>query len=124
VAAACNGKVTVSEDEIGADVFYVNDSYRPFSGKCSVVFRNTGQVKEQFSFRKGLLHGEALTWYKNGQLRRKGSYYKGQISGKWEFWDEQGNKIMEAYYSHDNLSGSYVELYANTNDQVINTDHR
>jgi antitoxin component YwqK of YwqJK toxin-antitoxin module len=113
LAIACKGKVTVTEDEIGADVFYSQGSYKPYSGKCVVVFNNTTVVKEQFTFRNGKLHGESLAWYKNGQMRRKGYYYKGQISGKWEFWNEAGNKTTEAHYKKDVLNGSYIALYTN-----------
>lgn len=112
-AFACKGEITVTEDEIGADVFYTKNSYEPYTGKCIVVFNNSSVIKEQFSFRNGLLHGESLTWYRNGQLRRKGYYIKGQISGKWEFWDEQGNKTAEAHYKADVLDGSYIVLYGN-----------
>ena len=114
VAFACNkSAVTVSEDEIGADVFYVRDSYKPYTGKCLVLFNNSDIVKEQFTFRKGLLNGETLVWYKNGQIHRKGSYSRGQISGKWIFWDEEGNKYIEASYRHDSLHGSYTMLFDN-----------
>ncbi len=113
LTTACSGKITVSEDEIGADVFYVKDSYKPFTGKCIVVYRGTDLVKEEFTFRNGVLHGQALTWYKNGQLRRKGCYQKGQISGKWEFFNEQGQKTLEANYRQDNLNGIYISLYHN-----------
>ena len=101
VAVACKGKVTITEDEIGYEVFYVHDSYKPFSGKCIVVFRNTRLVKEQFTYRNGVLHGEALAWYKNGQMRRRGYYSKGEISGNWEFWDENGHRTIEAYNKED-----------------------
>ena len=78
-----------------------------------VLYNNSDVVKEQFTFKKGLMNGEASAWYKNGQIRRKGFYCKGQISGKWTFWDEQGNKYLEANYRHDSLNGSYITLYAN-----------
>jgi antitoxin component YwqK of YwqJK toxin-antitoxin module len=110
---ACSDSVIVTEDEIGAEVFYEKDSYQPFTGRCIVVYRNTDIVKEEFTFKKGLLHGEALTWYKNGQIRRKGFYQKGQISGKWEFWEENGQKTIEANYTDDILNGSYIALYSN-----------
>jgi antitoxin component YwqK of YwqJK toxin-antitoxin module len=112
-AVACKGKVTITEDEIGSAVFYVHNSYKPFSGECTIFFRNTSLVKEQFTFKNGVLHGEALAWYKNGQMHRRGYYNKGQISGKWEFWDENGRKAIEAYYKEDILSGSYMALYNN-----------
>jgi antitoxin component YwqK of YwqJK toxin-antitoxin module len=113
LSVACTGNITVSEDDIGADVFYEEGSYKPYTGKCTVLYNRTDIVKEQFTFRNGLLQGEALAWYKNGQLRRKGYYCKGQISGKWIFWDELGHKLIEANYKDDFLDGSYLALYSN-----------
>jgi antitoxin component YwqK of YwqJK toxin-antitoxin module len=94
-------------------VFYEKESYKPYSGICTVKFNQSDLIKEQFTFKNGLLHGESLAWYKNGQLRRKGYYCKGQISGKWTFWDEAGNPMVEANYKKDNLDGSYTSLYSN-----------
>jgi antitoxin component YwqK of YwqJK toxin-antitoxin module len=110
---ACNSEVTITEDEIGAGVFYAKDSYSAYSGSCFVVFNNTNQVKAKFTYKNGVLHGESLAWYKSGQIRRRGYYCKGLISGKWEFWDEAGNKTIEANYESDNLNGPYISLYAN-----------
>jgi antitoxin component YwqK of YwqJK toxin-antitoxin module len=110
---ACRSNITVTEDEIGADIFYEKDSYKPFSGKCTVLYNNTQIVKTQFTFRNGRLNGETITWYKNGQIRRKGNYCKGMISGRWIFFDEQGNRTIEANYKKDDLNGTYVALYTN-----------
>jgi antitoxin component YwqK of YwqJK toxin-antitoxin module len=110
---ACSGKVVITESEIKPDVFYANDSYKPFTGKCYVVFSDTNLIKEQFTYYRGQLHGEALSYHKNGQLRRKGYFLYGQLSGKWELWDEKGNKIMEAGYLNDSLNGAYITLYEN-----------
>lgn len=113
VATACSGKVTITEAEIKSDIFYTDGSTKPFTGKCMVVFSGTSQIKEEFTYKNGILHGKATTWYKNGQIRRRGSYNMGQISGKWEFWDEKGHKTVEACYKNDSLNGIYVSLYAN-----------
>jgi antitoxin component YwqK of YwqJK toxin-antitoxin module len=113
LSIACRSNTTVTEDEISADIFYAKGSYKPFSGKCTVLYNNTNIVKTQFTFRDGLLNGEAITWYKNGQIRRKGNYSKGLISGRWTFFDERGNKIIEANYKNDSLNGSYTVLFSN-----------
>jgi|SRR3990172_9816563 len=105
-AVACSGKVTITEAEIKPDIFYTSEAYRPFSGRCIIVFSKTGRIKDQFTYKNGKLSGEAFTYYKNGQLRRKGYYLDGKLSGKWEFWDEKGNKIMEASYQNDVLNGA------------------
>jgi len=113
LSLACQSNITVTEDEIGADIFYEKDSYKPFSGKCIVLYNNTQIIKTQFTFRNGRLNGETITWYKNGQIRRKGNYCKGLISGRWAFFDEQGNRIIEANYKKNDLNGTYVALYTN-----------
>jgi antitoxin component YwqK of YwqJK toxin-antitoxin module len=113
VTFACSGSVTITEDEIRPDIFYTDMSSRPFTGKCRVVFGDTGLVKEEFIYKQGILHGESKAWYKNGKMRRKGYYSQGRISGKWEFWDIRGNKTVEANYKNDTLNGSYMLLYSN-----------
>jgi antitoxin component YwqK of YwqJK toxin-antitoxin module len=113
VTVACSGKVTITEAEIKSDIFYTDRNSRPFTGKCIVVFSDTSLIKDEFTYKHGILHGKATAWYKNGQMRRSGSYYKGLISGKWEFWDEKGNKTVEANYKDDVLNGSFVLLYSN-----------
>jgi antitoxin component YwqK of YwqJK toxin-antitoxin module len=110
---ACGNNITVTEDEIGADIFYEKGSYKPFSGKCTVLYNNSHIAKAQFTIRDGRLNGEAVTWYKNGQVRRKGNYCNGMISGPWIFFDVQGNRIIEANYKDDNLNGLYTHLYTN-----------
>lgn len=111
VATACAGKVTITEAEIKSDIFYTERSTRPFTGRCIVVFCDTSLVKEEFTYKNGILNGKATAWYKNGQIRRRGCYDMGMISGKWEFWDEQGHKTVEANYKDDMLDGLYVSLH-------------
>jgi len=110
---ACTGKVTITEADIKPDMFYAEGSSTPFTGRCLVIFTETGVVKDEFTYKRGVLHGKATSWYKNGNKRRQGFYKKGQISGKWIFWDEKGNKTMEANYENDSLNGLFISLYAN-----------
>jgi antitoxin component YwqK of YwqJK toxin-antitoxin module len=105
--------VTVTEDELTADIMYVKGTYKLFTGKCKVVFNNSAIIKEQFNFRNGILDGESIAWYRNGNLRRKGCYHNGHIAGKWIFWDENGHKTVEASYHLDSLTGPYISLYPN-----------
>jgi antitoxin component YwqK of YwqJK toxin-antitoxin module len=107
---ACSGKVRITEDEIMPDIFYAEGSYKPFTGECTVVSRNSKLVLEQFSYKNGVLHGKALVWYKNGKLKRKGFYYNGKLSGAWEFWDEKGNKTLEVNFENDALNGQFISL--------------
>ena len=100
---ACSNKVVITEAEISTDIFYVDGSYGPFTGKCSVVARRGSQVLEEFTYKGGRLHGKAQIWYSNGKMKRKGSYQNGKLSGKWEYWDQYGNILCETTYHDDEL---------------------
>jgi len=102
---SCTRKIIITESGIKPDIFYKDGDYKPFTGKCIVAFSDTSLVMEEFTYKHGRLHGEAVSWYKNGKMRRKGYYEQGMISGKWEFWDASGNKIREAAYSNDQPAG-------------------
>lgn len=110
---ACNSHVVVTEDEISSDILYVRDSYKPYTGKCTVLYFGSNQVKSEYTFENGILSGPATTWHLNGKLKMKGSYKDGQLSGSWVFYDEQGRKIMEAGYKANELDGAYTSLYNN-----------
>jgi antitoxin component YwqK of YwqJK toxin-antitoxin module len=100
---ACSGRVVVKETEISPDIFYADGSNGPFTGKCSVVAGNGSQVLEEFTYRKGRLHGEAQIWYSNGKMKRRGSFQNGKLSGKWQYWDQSGNMLCETTYREDEL---------------------
>ena len=100
---ACSQKVIITEAEINPDIFYAEDSYGPFTGKCSVVSREGANVLEEFTYKGGRLTGETRVWYGNGRLKRKGSFHNGKLSGKWEYWDQDGKMLYEKTYHEDEL---------------------
>lgn len=110
---ACNSNVVVTEDEVSTDILYTRDSYKPYTGKCTVLYFGSNQVKSEYTFENGMLNGPAITWHLNGKLKKKGSYKNGQLSGTWFFYDEQGRKIMAAEYKANELDGAYSALYEN-----------
>ena len=100
---ACANKVIITEEEINPDIFYVDGSYSPFTGKCSVVASEGSQVLEEFTYKEGRLNGETQIWYRSGKMKRRGSFDNGKLSGKWEYWDQNGNMLYEATYHDDEL---------------------
>jgi antitoxin component YwqK of YwqJK toxin-antitoxin module len=110
---SCGKEVIITEDEIKPDLFYLHNDIDPFTGTCKVVFNDTGLMKEKFQFRKGILEGEAVAYYRDGNLRWKGYYKNGCCSGLWEYWDQDGNKTIEANYDNDTLTGPFVLWYSN-----------
>jgi len=108
---SCTRKVIITEAGLKPDIFYKEGDYRPFTGKCLVLFSDKSLVKDEFTYRHGRLHGVAISWYRNGRIRRKGYYEQGMISGNWEFWDASGNKIMEAAYLNDHMTLYYPAMH-------------
>jgi antitoxin component YwqK of YwqJK toxin-antitoxin module len=113
VLMSCSKEVIITEEEIKPDLFYSSNDINPFTGTCKVVFNDTNLLKEKFQFRKGILEGEAIAYYRDGKVHWKGHYKNGCCTGKWEYWDLNGNKIIEANYNHDTLTGPYFSWYSN-----------
>ena len=108
---SCSEEIVITETEICSDLFYTPDNRSPFSGRCKVIYSNTGLVKEVLTYRKGRLDGDANYYYMNGNLKWKGLFKDGFISGKWEYWDEAGSLIYVVNYADDTLDGEFVSYY-------------
>lgn len=113
VFISCKNKIVITEDELKPDVFYAEQGLKPYSGKCIIYYTHTDLIKEEFRFKKGRLHGESYSYYRNGNIMWKGSYRDGLMSGKWQKWDDTGNLIMEYHYVKDSLDGPYITMYPN-----------
>lgn len=108
---SCSEEIVITEAEISSDLFYTPDNLSPFSGRCKIVYSNTGLVKEVLTYRKGRLNGDANYYYMNGNLKWKGLYKDGFISGKWKYWDEEGILVYIVNYEDDSLDGKFVSYY-------------
>jgi len=108
---SCTKEIVITEAEISSDLFYTEDNLIPFSGKCKVVYSNTGLIKEILTYRKGRLDGDALFYYQNGNIKWKGSYKDGSISGTWEYRDENGKLMYLVNYKQDTLDGEFVSYH-------------
>jgi antitoxin component YwqK of YwqJK toxin-antitoxin module len=103
--------VVVNENDLPEDIFYLPEEIRPYTGQCIIYFPGTEVVKEQFTFKKGMLHGTTISYYQCGDLKIKGEYKDGRLYGKWESWYEGGKKKYEVNYVNDTLSGNYMQWY-------------
>ncbi len=104
-------KIIISEDQLPDDIFYLKDEIKPYTGKCFVYFINTTTVKEELTFKDGLLNGPRISYYKDGKIKRSGNYSNGNLDGKWKGFDEKGNMIFEVQYKNDSLIGKYFSWY-------------
>jgi antitoxin component YwqK of YwqJK toxin-antitoxin module len=105
-------KVVLTEDQVPENTFYLPEDMHPYTGHCIIYYAGTENIKEQLTFRKGVLNGTMNTYYPSGELKIKGQYKDGKLYGKWESWYEGGQKKYEVNYVNDTLNGSYVQWYA------------
>lgn len=97
--------ITISENDLKDDIFYLKDQVKPFTGKCLVYYTGIHQIKESLTFKNGILNGEMISYYKCGSIKRKGYYKDGHLNGCWQCWDEKGQKIYKVNYKNDSLDG-------------------
>ena len=90
ISSCTKQTVSIYEKDIPEDIFYLKDHIRPFSGNCLIYYTGTKKIKESLNFKRGILNGEAISYYRCGTIKRKGYYRNGCLSGRWQSWDEKG----------------------------------
>lgn len=110
---SCSQKnVVLTEDKIPEDIFYLENDLKPFTGTCTIYYRNTDAIKEIMNFKNGILNGSHVSYYKNGKIKRSGIYRNGNLNGKWTGYDPEGKKIYEVEYKNDTLIGRFISWYS------------
>ena len=103
--------ITLTEEELPEDVFYLDNKITPFSGKCLIYFTESEVIKEELHFKNGIQDGPHISYYKSGEIKRKGTYKDGLMNGTWTMFSETGNKLYEVNYQKDTLTGNYKSWY-------------
>lgn len=88
--SGCSKEITLAEDQIPDEIFYLKDQAAPFTGKCIINYSNSSQVHYIFHYRKGILNGAFQSFYKDGKLRDNGNYVDGELEGKFIRYAEDG----------------------------------
>jgi antitoxin component YwqK of YwqJK toxin-antitoxin module len=104
--------VVLNEKQLPEEIFYLPDQIRPYTGKCLIYYSGTNIIKEEMTFKDGILDGPMVSYYKDGSIKRKGEYRNSQFHGKWEYWCIEKKKIYEVNYSNDMLCGEYISWYS------------
>jgi len=118
----------------GDDLYYAVNEENPYSGKVVELYESGqkknegtfkngklhgltttwdshGQKKSEVSFQNGVQSGPYRTWYDNGQQEKEGAYKDGKEDGKWVFWYDNGQKQRECNYQDGVLDGRWVSWY-------------
>ncbi len=114
--SSCNNKkVTITEEDLNPDIFYLKGEIEPFTGTCYIAFRNSEKIMHKFTYRNGRLQGKAVNYYENGEIKSQGYYSDNKMVDKWEFCNEQGNKIYTVNFQNDSMNGEFISYYLNGN---------
>ena len=111
-SSCCHSRVVITDEDLPEEVFYRSDRVKPYSGECVIYYSDTKIIKEEMTFRNGILHGPMTSYYMNGTIRRQGAFFNGKMEGKWESWYRDGKKQYTVNYSCDSLNGEYFEWYS------------
>ena len=101
-------------------VKYQQDSQKPYSGK---VFRlyDTGENKNEGSYKNGKQDGLFTSWYENGQKSSERTYKDGELDGKLILWYEDGQKKKEGTYKYGEIDGKWTFWDMNGQKEGENT---
>jgi len=124
IIISCSKEITSDKLVVRSDLVYEINKDKPFDGVSKEFFYN-GQLKEEYSYKKGKLHGDHKEYYSNGQLKESGLYNENKRVGLNEMYYENGqiqtkttfnqdgkyNGLLETFFSNGRLefSGEYVE---------------
>ena len=82
-----------------------------------------GMQKEDYNFRKGLMHGPFQHWYENGQLEKFGNNRDGKPDGPFSMWYKNGERWIEQSYKNG-LRDGYSTFFMENGDVRKRTAHR
>ena len=109
ILTSCSNEETITKDQlqIRQGLFYKVNDQKPFTGFITSSYSNS-QVKEYFSVKNGLYHGEYSTYSENGQLNSQGNFTNG--NGEVIHYD-QDNTARKINYYFENEIDPYEVIY-------------
>jgi len=93
------------DNEHKVTIEFLNDS--AFSAKVREYYKN-GNIRWEYDYRNGKLHGKYIRWYENGNKQWEYDYQNGKLHGKYIRWYENGNKQWEYDYRNGKRHGKYI----------------
>ncbi len=87
---SCTKEVTLTDETLPDEVFYLEGKSTPYTGKCIVYYKNTKNVHYTFTFEKGILNGDFKSYFRNGKVEYSGNYYDGELAGEFTKYSENG----------------------------------
>lgn len=115
-----DGQLKIEATIIGgtADLSVESQKNWLFDGLSS-AWDEKGNLIAKIPYEKGVLHGEALYYYKDLSLKKSVLYEKGVVEGKMVEYNKQQEIIQESYYHNDKKQGKSIRYWKAHHPQYI-----
>jgi len=90
----------------GDDLYYAVNEEKPYSGKVVELYES-GQKKNERTFKNGKLHGLTTMWDSDGQKKSEVGYQNGKLSGPYRTWYDNGQRQSEGEYKEGNRQAGW-----------------
>lgn len=83
-----------------------------FHGVVTYYFPNE-TIFKKVTFKKGMMDGNYLEYYKTGELKENGRYDKGKRDGSWKLYNKSGKIKTKGTYKEGEKVGVWKTFYKN-----------
>lgn len=78
----------------------------------------SGKKHMEIDFDAGVQDGRQMRWYDSGVLRSQASYHKGLLHGSFKEYHENSHMMSESTWIYGRKNGSYLSWYGNQQQQL------
>ncbi len=90
LSVGCAKEVILTDETLPDEIFYVEGTNKPYTGKCVVYYKNTKDLHYTFTFENGILNGAFKSYFRNGKVEYSANYYDGELAGNLTKYQENG----------------------------------
>lgn len=94
LVTGCKKEVILTEETIPDEIFYIEHSNKPYTGKCLIYYSNTQQIHYILSYKDGILNGPFASYFRNGKAEYQGMYFEGELSGVFKKYNQDGKEAL------------------------------
>jgi antitoxin component YwqK of YwqJK toxin-antitoxin module len=114
IVACGQSERSILEEELQErnGLFYAYDEGAPYTGKVIDKYEN-GQLKEEWTYEKGVLEGVHTEWYEDGRKKEEVTFVNGNRDGVLLEWYENGQKKLEKTFKMGVEDGLAISWHKN-----------
>ena len=87
--------------------------FKPAPDTTLITKHYNAEKYYEVSYKNGVKHGPATTYYFDGSVNNKGAFLNGVMHGTWEYFNEDGSPQMVLNYTLGELHGAFTRFHEN-----------